>query len=69
MAAFPASSQELAARMDESRRAMGDTIDRLKLRLRRDLDVRRQLASHLAPAAAAAAALGFLAGRLLRRYL
>jgi hypothetical protein len=69
MGTLPLSSQELAAEMNQQREAIGDTVDRLRLRLRRELNLPRQLAEHSGVALTAAAALGFVAGRLMRRML
>lgn len=69
MGTLPLSSQELAAEMNQQREAIGDTVDRLRLRLRRELNLPRQLAEHSGVALTAAAVLGFLAGRLMRRML
>lgn len=69
MGALPLSSQELAARMNEQRQAIGDTVDRLRARLRRDMDLPRQLAGHSGLALTAAAVAGFLLGRIARRML
>lgn len=69
MGALPLSSQELAARMNEQRQAIGDTVDRLRARLRREWDLPRQLAGHSGLALTVAAVAGFLAGRMLRRML
>lgn len=69
MGTLPLSSQELAAEMNQQREAIGDTVDRLRLRLRRELNLPRQLAEHSGVALTAAAVLGFVAGRLMRRML
>ncbi|MGH9534019.1 MAG: hypothetical protein ACRD2E_04085 [Terriglobales bacterium] len=69
MSSLPLSSQELAAQMNQRREAIGATVERLRLRLRRDLDVPRQLANHSGLALAVAASAGWLAGRMLRRML
>ncbi len=69
MSTLPLSSQELAAEMNQQREAIGDTVDRLRLRLRRELNLPRQLAEHSGVALTAAAVLGFVAGRLMRRML
>ena len=65
MGTLPLSSQELAAEMNQQREAIGDTVDRL----RRELNLPRQLAEHSGVALTAAAVLGFVAGRLMRRML
>ncbi|MGH9540298.1 MAG: hypothetical protein ACRD2H_00265 [Terriglobales bacterium] len=67
MATVPASSQEVAARLDEQRRAVGETIDKLRARLKREMDWRRQLEEHTGVALTVAAATGLLVGRALRR--
>ncbi|MGH9505506.1 MAG: hypothetical protein ACRD13_01150 [Terriglobales bacterium] len=69
MGVLPLSSQELAARMNEQRQAIGETVDRLRARLRRELNLPRQLADHSRLAFTAAALAGFATGRLLRRLL
>ncbi len=69
MSTLPLSSQELAAEMNQQREAIGDTVDRLRVRLRRELNLPRQLADHSGVALTAAAVLGFVAGRLMRRML
>ncbi len=69
MGTLPLSSQELAAEMNQQREAIGDTVDRLRLRLRRELNLPRQLAEHSGVALTAAAVVGFVAGRLMRRML
>lgn len=67
MATVPASSQEVAARLDEQRRAVGETIDKLRARLKREMDWRRQLEEHTGVALTVAATTGLLVGRALRR--
>lgn len=69
MATVPASSQEVAARLDEQRQAVGETIDKLRARLKRGMDWRRQLEEHTGATLMAAAVTGLLVGRALRRLL
>lgn len=69
MGALPLSSQELAARMNEQRQAIGDTVDQLRARLRQEINLPRQLADHSGVALTAAIIVGFIAGRIARRIL
>lgn len=69
MATVPSSSRALASHLDQQRQAVGDAIDKLRSRWRRDWDLRRQLAAHAGLAIALAAFTGFLVGRWLRRMI
>jgi hypothetical protein len=66
MTSVPISS-DLEVRLEDERRRIGYTIDEIRSTLRRDMNVRRQVARHITPALLVCAAVGFIVGRLARK--
>jgi hypothetical protein len=65
MATVPITS-DLEVRLEEERRRIGDTLDEIRSVLRRDMNVRRQMARHITPTLVVCAVVGIVIGRLVR---
>jgi hypothetical protein len=65
MATVPISS-DLELRLEEERQRIGYTIDEIRSVLRRDMNMRRQIARHITPALVVCAVVGVVVGRIIR---
>jgi hypothetical protein len=65
MATVPITS-DLEVRLEEERRRIGDTLDEIRSVLRRDMNVRRQMARHITATLVVCAVVGIVIGRLVR---
>jgi hypothetical protein len=69
MATNPTSPRDVEFRIDEDRRALGTTIDRLRVHIRERVNLRRQVSENIGAACALALVAGLLAGRLIRTFI